>query len=505
MSRLEDRYVTIDQLCRLQGRRATLSGWVRRVRSSGKVLFIVVRDGSGICQGVLEKNQTKQELFATLAHVGQESVVELTGTVRADERAPGGYELAIEDGKLLHLTRNYPISPKPHGPDFLLTHRHLWLRAPRQSTIMRIRDTLVWSIREYFRREGFVLIDTPIFSPSAGEGSATLFKVDYFDEPVYLAQTGQLYLEAAASSLRKVYSFGPTFRAEKSKTRRHLTEFWMVEPEVAFVDLDGLLELAEDFVCYIVRSVLERHREDLETLGRNCSALEQVKRPFFRLKYDEAVDLLHGEKTERLIESEQRDLQKQINAAAGQLHELERRAGEAKKAWQKDKLAGQIVELREQLAELREQLKNIPEHRALAKNFAWGQDLGGSDETIISKLHDRPVFVTHYPSQAKAFYMRQDRNRPEVVENFDLLACEGYGEVIGGSVREEDIDRLTEKMREQQLPLEPYQWYLDLRRYGSVPHGGFGLGVERTLAWICGLKHIREAIAFPRLMGRIYP
>ncbi len=498
-------YVTINRLGQVVGREVTLRGWVRRVRSSGKVLFAVIRDGTGICQAVLEKQAQTAELFEALDHLGIESVVELTGVVRADERAPGGYETAVRDGRVLHATSDFPITPKPHGVDFLFKHRHLWLRVPRQNAIMRIRDTLIWSIREYFHKEGFTLVDTPIFAPSAGEGASTLFRVDYFEEDVFLAQTGQLYLESAAAALGKVYCFGPTFRAEKSKTRRHLTEFWMVEPELTFVDLDELTALAEDFVCYIVGCVLDRHRKDLEELGRDVGPLEKIQKPFVRLTYDQAIEILHGEPAERLILGEQRELEARIAGAEARLVQMESQRDQTTKAWQKDKLSAEIVELREELAEWREQTRNLPDHLALAKGFVWGQDLGGSDETIVSKLHERPVFVTHYPREAKAFYMRQDRKRPAVVENFDMLAPEGYGEVIGGSVREEDLDRLAARMEEEKLPLEPYQWYLDLRRYGSVPHGGFGLGVERTLAWICGIRHIRETIAFPRMMGRIYP
>ena len=497
--------VTLDQVGDYQGKCVCISGWIRHLRRPGKVLFMVIRDGRGLCQAVLEKTDERAELFDAFSRLGQESAIELIGTIRADERAPGGYELAVSDGRVLHAVSDYPIARKAHGVDFLFKHRHLWLRSPRQITLMRIRDTLIWSIRNYFRREGFVLVDTPIFSPSAGEGASTLFKVDYFDEQVYLAQTGQLYLEPAAIALRKVYCFGPTFRAEKSKTRRHLTEFWMVEPEMAFINLDELIGVAEDFICSVVAAVLNEHRKDLEELGRDCSPLENIKKPFVRLKYDQVVDVLHGKQAEQLLTDEQKSLENQIDQAERKLQELDEQAAGTKTTWQKEKLAGEAIELRDQLTDLREQAKYLPHHLELARNFAWGQDLGGSDETIISKLHDRPVFVTHYPRNAKAFYMRQDRDRDDVVENFDLLAPEGYGEIIGGSMREDELDRLLQRMDEEHLPREPYEWYLDLRRYGSVPHGGFGLGVERTLAWLCGLKHIREAIAFPRMMDKLYP
>jgi len=501
----QNKYVEIGALGGFVGQEVTLAGWVSQSRSSGKILFLVIRDGTGLCQGVLEKKPEQADLFGRLEHVGQESAVELTGSVRSEPRSPGGYELSITAGRVLHTTTDYPISPKEHGIEFLLKQRHLWLRSSRQTAIMRIRDTVIFAIREFFRTRGFTLVDTPIFAPSAGEGAQTLFEVDYFGQPVYLAQTGQLYLESAAMALRKVYCFGPTFRAEKSKTRRHLTEFWMVEPEVAFTDLPGLLELAEDFICTIVGKVLEGHRADLELLGRDVAKLEQVRKPFYRLTYTEAVEILHGPRAEDLVRSEQGELEGTIAALEKELSQSESEQKTATKQWQKDKLAARIIQLRDQLGELREQVKNLPGHLELAKAFEWGKDLGGSDETIISKLHDRPVFVTHYPRLAKAFYMRRDRVNDRVVENFDLLAPEGVGEIIGGSVREEELDRLLARMDEEHLDPDPYQWYLDLRRYGSVPHGGYGLGIERTLGWICGLKHIREAIAFPRMMGKVYP
>jgi asparaginyl-tRNA synthetase len=502
---MDGNHVTINTLAEHVDREITVSGWVAQLRSSGKLAFLVVRDGTGICQAVLEKTPERAELFDRMEHLGLESAVAVTGRVRAEPRAPGGYELAMTAGSVIHPAGDYPITPKEHGVEFLLKLRHLWLRSSRQTAIMRIRDTVIFAIREFFHDRGFTLVDTPIFAPSAGEGAQTLFEVDYFGQPMYLAQTGQLYLESAAMALRKVYCFGPTFRAEKSKTRRHLTEFWMVEPEVAFTDLNGLLDLAEDFICTVTAKVLERHRADLEFLGRDVAKLENVRKPFYRLTYTEAVDILHGPRAETLLTGEQSALEKQIADAETELARTETEQAKATKAWQKDKAAARIIQLRDQLADLREQVKNIPRHRELAGSFEWGKDLGGSDETIVSKLHDRPVFVTHYPRMAKAFYMRQDRANDRVVENFDLLAPEGVGEIIGGSVREEDLDRLLKRMGQENLDPAPYEWYLDLRRYGSVPHGGFGLGIERTLGWLCGLKHIREAIAFPRMMGKVYP
>ncbi len=498
-------YTLITDLKNHVGQEVTLAGWVYKNRPTGKLIFLMLRDGSGLCQCVIEKGDSSASFFDTAKHLSQEASLTVTGTVRADERAVGGHELLVSGVNVVHDSSDYPITPKPHGIDFLMKQRHLWFRSQRQLLILRIRATLIDAIRAYFNNNGFTLIDTPIFAPSAGEGSSTLFEVDYFGNPVYLAQTGQLYVESACMAHGKVYCFGPTFRAEKSKTRRHLTEFWMVEPEIAYASLDDVIEVAEDFVCSIVQRVLKDHRSDLEELGRDVSDLEKIQKPFYRLKYMDAAELLHGPKAKELLENDLKEKNAAIETLKKEIIELEEQAQTASKQWQKDKAAQQVITNREQLAELEEQVTNIPQHMELAANFQVGTDLGGSDETIISRLHDRPVFVTHYPRNVKAFYMRQDRDNPEYVENFDMLAPQGFGEVIGGSAREEDLDRLLARMNEEGLPQEPYEWYLDLRRYGSVPHGGFGLGVERTLAWMCGLKHIRETIPFPRMLGTMYP
>ncbi|MHC4063086.1 MAG: amino acid--tRNA ligase-related protein [Planctomycetota bacterium] len=406
---------------------------------------------------------------------------------------------------IVHQAEEYPITPKAHGIDFLMKHRHLWFRSRRQHVILRIRATVVDAIRRYFNDNGYVLIDTPIFSGSAGEGTSTLFPVEYFGDQVYLAQTGQLHVEAACMAHGRVYCFGPTFRAEKSKTRRHLTEFWMVEPEIAFADLDEVIDVAEDFVYSVVRRVRDDHRADLEFLGRGASALEAIRKPFYRITYSEAADILRGPKARQLLEHDLVQKQAALEQLTARIEELQETAKTARKKWQQEKAAQEVQTAHMERDELTEQIENIPQHVQLAADFEWGADLGGSDETIISRLHDRPVFVTHYPAAVKAFYMRGHREDKRLVENFDLLAPEGFGEVIGGSAREEDYDRLLSRIKAHGLPVEAYEWYLDLRRYGSVPHGGFGLGVERTLAWICGLKHIRETIPFPRMMGKIYP
>jgi asparaginyl-tRNA synthetase len=453
---------------------------------------------------VLEKGKVSEELFEQLKHLGQESSLTVTGTVRADERSVGGHELAITNAQIISPAADYPITPKSHGVDFLLKNRHLHLRSQRQWCIGRIRHTLIDAIRRFFNDNGFTLIDTPILTATAGEEEQTLFEVDYFGNPLQLTQTGQLHLEAAAMSFGRVYCFGPTFRAEKSKTRRHLTEFWMVEPEVAFIDLDGLLELAENFVSFIAARVLQNNKSQLETLGADITALEKTKAPFYRLTYTEAVDVLTGEKAQKFLAEQLENLQNAKQQLETQIGELENKQKGQKKQWQKDKITAELIESNAALAEVNTKIENNPKHAELAAEFRWGKDLGGSDETIISQMHDKPVFVTHYPKEAKAFYMKTDRDEERVVLNFDLLAPAGFGEIIGGSVREDDYDLLVTRIKKQGLDLENYTWYLDLRKYGSVPHGGFGLGVERTIAWLTGEKHIRQCIAFPRLMDKVY-
>jgi asparaginyl-tRNA synthetase len=446
-----------------------------------------------------------EEAFAAATEATQESSLRVTGTVRADERAPGGFELAANRVELLHLAQEYPISRKAHGVDFLMNHRHLWLRSSRQTAILRIRDTLIRSAREYFHENGFVLVDTPLLVAGAAEGAGTLFEVDYFGDPANLAQTGQLYLESACMALGKVYCFGPTFRAEKSKTRRHLTEFWMIEPEIAFADLDLLLDCAEGLVCRLVEDVLQRHPAELEAIGRDPAPLRQVRRPFHRLTYSEAVERLHSDELYARWQDRLRRDRDRLEQLMTELADTEHKRDQASKAWQKEKLERRVQELQETTRELEAELVHRPRRMEEARAFAWGRDLGGDEETLLSQEYDRPVFITEYPREVKAFYMKPAPANPNVVLNLDLLAPEGYGEIIGGSVREDELEALEQRLAEERMDPAPYRWYLDLRRYGSVPHGGFGLGLERTLAWICGLPHVREAIPFPRLLGRMYP
>ncbi len=501
---MKSSFTRICDLSNFVDKEVILAGWLYKGRSSGKVQFLVLRDGTGLCQCVVEKSKVPGELFEQLKRLGQESSLTITGTVRADERSVGGYELAVTDAQIISPADGYPITPKSHGVDFLLKHRHLHLRSQRQWCIGKIRHTVIDAIRRFFNDNGFILIDTPILTATAGEEEQTLFEVDYFGAPLYLTQTGQLHLESAVMSFGKVYCFGPTFRAEKSKTRRHLTEFWMVEPEVAFIDLDGLLELAENFVSFIIAQVLQNNKSELETLDADITSLEKIKPPFYRLTYTEVVDILRSQRTRDFLAGQLMELQNQKQQLETKTSELEKQQAGQIKQWQKDKIAAELIELRAVLTETDTKIENNPKHAELAAEFRWGKDLGGSDETIISQMHDKPVFVTHYPKEAKAFYMKADRDNEKVVLNFDVLAPDGFGEIIGGSMREDDHDLLVARINEQGLDIENYEWYLDLRKYGSVPHGGFGLGVERTIAWLTAQKHIRQCIPFPRMMDKVY-
>ena len=420
------------------GQEVLIQGWVYNIRASGKILFPLFRDGTGIIQGVVVKSAVAPEVFERARGLTQESSVRVTGKVRADQRAPGGFELDVSEVEIVQLVpaeHPYPITPKDHGVEFLMDHRHLWLRSARQRSILGVRHEIIKACRDFFDDRGFTLVDTPIFTPAACEGTTTLFEVNYFDDKAYLTQSGQLYNEATAAAVGKTYCFGPTFRAEKSKTRRHLTEFWMIEPEVAFAYLDDVFVLAEELVAFVVKRVLDKRRPELQALERNLATLEKCTLPFPRLSYDDAVKLLQKKGSE----------------------------------------------------------------------IQWGGDFGGTDETLISEEYDRPVLVHRYPSQVKAFYMAPDTTRPEVALCVDVLAPEGYGEIIGGGERLADFDVLLKRIDEQKLPREAFDWYLDLRRFGSVPHAGFGMGIERVVAWICGLEHVRETIPFPRMLYRLKP
>ena len=430
------RKIFISDLSKYVGKEITIQGWLYNKRSAGKLHFLILRDGTGYLQCVFFKGNVSEEVFESAGKIGQESSIEITGKVKEEKRAPGGYELDATDLKIISESHDYPITPKEHGVEFLMDNRHLWLRSSKQVAILRVRHRIIKAIRDFFDGNGFTLMDPPILTPSSCEGTSTLFETEYFDlGKAYLTQSGQLYAEAGAMALGKVYTFGPTFRAEKSKTKRHLTEFWMCEPEVAFADLNDDMDLAEEFLEYIVQTVLKDREEELKVLERDTSFLQNVKKPLPRISYDEAVEILK---------------------------------------------------------------KNGSE-------FEYGNDFGAPDETIISNQYDRPVMVHRYPAAVKAFYMKRDPENPSLALAVDVLAPEGYGEIIGGSQREDNIDLLIERIKEHDLPMKDFEWYLDLRRFGSVPHSGFGLGLERTVSWICGLEHIRETIPFPRMIYRNTP
>lgn len=428
--------IRISDIKNYEGKEVEIKGWLYNKRSSGSIKFLIIRDGTGFIQATLLKSEIKEELFNKIDTINYESSIKITGLVREEKRAPSGYEILIKNVEIISIAEdNYPISLKEHGIEFLMDYRHLWLRSPRQNAILRIRAEIIKSIRNFLDQNGFILIDSPILTPAACEGTTTLFETDYFGEKAYLTQSGQLYNEASAMAFGKVYCFGPTFRAEKSKTRRHLMEFWMVEPEAAYVDLEENNKIQENMVTYVVKQVLENKKMELDLLERDLSKLEIIKVPFPRISYDEAIEIL--------------------------------------------KKDGSKIE--------------------------WGDDFGGEDETILSQKYEKPIFIHRYPIKCKAFYMKPDPQRPEVALCADLLAPEGYGEIIGGGQRIDDYNLLANQIKEHNLPRENYEWYLDLRRYGSVPHSGFGLGIERTVAWICGLNHVRETIPFPRMLNKIYP
>jgi asparaginyl-tRNA synthetase len=428
--------ITIDSVRDYEGESVTLFGWLTHKRSSGRIRFLVLRDGTGTIQATLFKGETSDRAFSLHSQLTQESSLAVTGTIQKDDRAPGGYEILVSNLDVFHIAEAYPIAPKEHGVGFLMDHRHLWLRSSRQRAILSVRHAVVTAARKFFDDRGFTLLDAPILTPSSCEGTTSLFETDYFENTkAFLSQSGQLYMEAGAMAFGKVYCCGPTFRAEKSKTRRHLTEFWMIEPEIAFGDLETVMDLAEALIMAIVQSVLTTCQTELQVVGRDVAKLENVRPPFYVISYDEALGIL-------------------------------KEAGES-----------------------------IP----------WGEDFGGGHETIISDHFDKPVLIHRYPAQTKAFYMKNDPHRPEVALCVDMLAPEGYGEVIGGGQREDDAETLKEKIHKAGLPAKDFNWYLELRRYGSVPHAGFGLGIERMVAWICGLEHVRETIPFPRLLDRLYP
>ncbi|HMB90863.1 MAG TPA: asparagine--tRNA ligase [Rhodothermales bacterium] len=497
-------FVNIENLAAHEGHEVTVKGWLYNKRGSKGLYFLVVRDGSGMVQAVVSEEQVDAASWQAADEATQESALALKGRVVADERQVGGYELQVTEVKLLSKADEYPITPKEHGIEFLMDRRHLWLRSRRQWAIMRVRNRIIMSIHHFFQERGFVQMDAPILTGNAVEGTSTLFGIDYFGEPAYLTQSGQLHGEAMAMAMGKIYTFGPTFRAEKSKTRRHLTEFWMIEPEMAFYDLDMNMDLAEAFLIRIASDVLKGCRTELEVLERNTAALEAIQAPFPRLSYSEAVDLLRSDKTMQMLDDRLGALQEEEKALTVEREENQKKYGQAKK-WQKRKFDAREIEINKRLGEIEEALRYIPQWRESARNFEWGSDFGGSDETVLTWHYDRPLIVHRYPAAVKAFYMKRDPEDDRLALGMDVLAPEGYGEIIGGGERATDLAFLEKQVAEHELPPEVFDWYFDLRRYGSVPHAGFGLGLERTVTWICGLDHLRETIPFPRLLGRISP
>ncbi len=428
-------YIPVSDIAQNLKKEVLLKGWVFNIRSSGSIFFLQFRDGTGRIQVVVSKKEVSGGAWEACQKMTMESSVEITGQARADKRSPFGYEMDAKEVKVVQIAEDYPISKKSHGTEFLMDNRHLWLRSKRQTAILRIRDEVIWQLRKFFKENGFVLTDSPILTPTSCEGTTTLFQTDYFNTQAYLAQSGQLYIEATAAALGRVYDFGPTFRSEKSKTRRHLTEFWMLDAEAAFVDHEGNLKIQEDMISYVIQNVLKESQNDLETLERDIKPLQKIKAPFNRITYKGAIEKLQK--------------------------------------------AGMKVKM--------------------------GDDFGGDEETVLSKQYDKPVFITNYPAKIKAFYMQPDPENPDLVLNDDMIAPEGYGEIIGGSQRIDNLELLEKRIKEHKLPRQDFEWYLDLRRYGSFPHSGFGIGIERTVAWICGLDHVRETIPFPRLINRIHP
>lgn len=494
------------------GQIVTLKGWVANRRESKTVVFINLRDGQGMCQCILGLEDLGEDLFQTAKTLGQESSIALTGKVVEDTRQIGGFELHATDLKVYQNAKDYPISNKEHGIEFLIDHRHLWLRSRRQWAIMRVRNCITYAIHNFFQGQGFVQMDAPIFTGNAAEGTTDLFETDYYGKPAYLTQSGQLYGEAMALAMGKIYTFGPTFRAEKSKTRRHLSEFWMIEPEMAFCDIFENMDTIESFLRSVVQEVLEKCPDELKILNRDTSNLETVAKKFPRLSYDEAVEILKGnqdvdgkntlltieedikENAARIIEIEEDIAQREAAIAAGGMKKGVINFNQNK-----------IDTLKQELKQIEEDQRNLPQWLESARNFEYGNDFGGSDETVLTRLFDCPIMVYDWPHEIKAFYMKRNPDDPRFARGVDVLAPEGYGEIVGGGERETSEEWLVEKINEHKLPMDVFQWYLDLRRYGSVPHSGFGLGLERLVAWICKLDHVRETIPFPRYYGRLEP
>lgn len=501
----------IQDFSKYEGQSVTVKGWVAKKRDSKTNIFIVFRDGSGYAQCVVNLNNVGEDNFQKAKRLTQESSVVFRGTVVKDDRQIGGYELQVSDLEIVHLTQDFPITPKEHGVKFLEDRRHLWLRSRRQWAIMRIRNEIIMGIHDFFQTNGFVQMDAPLFTGNACEGTTNLFSTSFFGEEAYLSQSGQLYGEAMAMAMGKIYTFGPTFRAEKSKTPRHLAEFWMIEPEMAFYNNEMNMDLIENFVRHVINRTLERCETEFKTLGRDTSKLEIVNQPFPRVLYEDSVKILRGElevNGRNAITVQEEDLQAAkdgIAANQAKIAENEKTIKGGVKKGKRNYLQNQIDRLKAEIRVYEEQVRNIPQWIESAKNFESGEDFGGSDETVLTRVFDAPVLVYNWPTKIKAFYMKEVEGDTDHVKGVDLLAPEGYGEVVGGSERETNIDILLHKIEEHELDQADFEWYLDLRRFGSVPHSGFGLGLERLVRWICNLDHVRETIPFPRRYGRLFP
>jgi asparaginyl-tRNA synthetase len=498
-------FVRVEALPAKVGDTVTVNGWLYNARSGKGLYFLELRDGSGIVQVVVNEEQVGAEAFEAAGSLTQESAFRVVGEVKADNRQRGGVEVQAQSVEVLALAEPYPITPKDHGVEFLMDRRHLWLRSQRQWAAMRVRNRIIMAIHAYFQGEGYIQMDAPILTGNAVEGTSTLFELDYFGEPAYLTQSGQLHGEAMAMAHGKIYTFGPTFRAEKSRTRRHLTEFWMIEPEMAFYDLAMNMEVAEELLVAILAAVTADCRDELETLGRDVGKLEAaMATPFPRLSYTEAVELLTGDATQTLLDAEQEGLEDEKHALETERDENRARYGQAKKG-EKRRIDAREIEINVRLDEIAEGLRNIPTWKASARDFEWGSDFGASDETVLTRHFQTPVIVHRYPAAVKAFYMKRDPEDDRLALGMDVLAPEGYGEIVGGGERATDLQFLRDQVEAHGLPESAFDWYFDLRKYGSVPHAGFGLGLERTVAYVCGLSHVRETGPFPRLLGRLHP
>jgi asparaginyl-tRNA synthetase len=502
----------IRDIAQYEGKEIELKGWVANRRDSKGLVFINLRDGSGLVQCIADQSKLSETEFNNAGKLGLESAIAVKGIVVKDERQIGGFEIQVQSLNVYQFAEEYPIAKKEHGIDFLMDQRHLWLRSQRQWAIMRIRNTIIYSIHQYFQKEGFVQMDAPIFTGNACEGTSNLFETDFYGDPAYLSQSGQLYGEAMAMAFGKIYTFGPTFRAEKSKTRRHLSEFWMIEPEIAFCDIHQNMDIIESFLQFVIKQVLENCEAELKLIDRDTDILKSSLDAFPRLTYDEAVAIIKGEKdvngqnSIKSLEDELAAVNEQIVALEAEI--AEREAKIAVPGMKKGEInfnQTKIVQLKQALKDAEETQRNIPQWLASAKNFEYGNDLGGSDETVITRLFDKPIMVYDWPHEVKAFYLKRNPEHPRFARGVDVLAPEGYGEIVGGGERETDEQKLRDKIIEHDLPMEAFEWYLDLRKYGSVPHAGFGLGLERLVTWLCKLKHVRESIPFPRMYGRLLP